>query len=55
VVVGQTTLGPGESTAISLQFSMSAGMGGPHDFRVRLRTNDSLRPAPELAVRSDWR
>jgi hypothetical protein len=54
VVVGQTTLGPGESTEVSLQFTMHAGMGGPHDFRVALTTNDPRKPERELAVRSHW-
>jgi hypothetical protein len=33
---------------------MHAGMGGPHDFRVHLQTNDPERPERELVVLSNW-
>jgi len=29
-------------------------MGGPHDFRVQLKTNDPIQPEKELVVRSNW-
>jgi hypothetical protein len=29
-------------------------MGGPHDFRVALVTNDPVMPMQELVVRSRW-
>jgi hypothetical protein len=47
-------LKPGESTTLSMQFSMHEGMDGPHDFRVRLLTNDPDQPEKELVVLSDW-
>ena len=47
-------LKPGESTTLSMQFMMHAGMDGPHDFRVHLLTNDPDQPAKELVVLSDW-
>jgi hypothetical protein len=37
-----------------MQFTMHAGMDGPHDFRVTLATNDPAAPERELAVRSFW-
>lgn len=37
-----------------MQFMMHEGMDGPHDFRVKLRTNDPLEPEKELIVLSDW-
>jgi hypothetical protein len=37
-----------------MQFTMHAGMAGPHDFRVTLATNDPAARERELAVRSDW-
>jgi hypothetical protein len=37
-----------------MQFTMHAGMAGPHDFRVTLATNDRATPERELIVRSDW-
>lgn len=33
---------------------MHAGMEGPHDFRVRLKTNDPDQADKELVVLSDW-
>ncbi len=33
---------------------MHEGMGGPHDFRVILRTNDPAQPVKELVILSDW-
>jgi len=33
---------------------MPKGMGGPHDFRVDLQTNDPTEPQKELMVLSDW-
>jgi hypothetical protein len=33
---------------------MHPGMGGVHDFRVRLLTNDPKKPENELTVLSNW-
>jgi hypothetical protein len=33
---------------------MPPGMGGPHDFRVQLKTNDPIQPEKELVVLSNW-
>ena len=33
---------------------MHKGMEGPHDFRVKLKTNDPTTPEIELVVLSDW-
>ena len=35
-------------------FMMHVGMQGPHDFRVKLRTNDPTEPEKELTVLSNW-
>lgn len=51
--LGATVLRPGESTTLSMQFMMHADMGGPHDFRVKLATNDPAEPI-ELQVLSNW-
>lgn len=48
------TLQPGQSTTMRLQFMMHEGMGGPHDFRVYLETNDPVEPVKEIALLSDW-
>jgi hypothetical protein len=37
-----------------MEFMMHAGMEGPHDFRVHVRTNDPVEPDKELIVLSDW-
>ncbi len=48
------TIQPGQSTQISMEFTMHKGMEGPHDFRVEVKTNDPLKPETELTVLSDW-
>jgi hypothetical protein len=48
------TLNPGESTTLLVAFTMPPGMGGPHDFRVHLPTNDPAWGEKELIVLSDW-
>lgn len=47
-------LEPGESTTISMQFSMHEGMDGPHDFRLHLQSNDPQQPERTLTVLSNW-
>jgi hypothetical protein len=48
-------LKPGESTTIqSAVFMMHAGMDGPHDFRLHLKTNDPAQPEKEVKVLSNW-
>ncbi len=37
-----------------MRFMMTANMGGPHDFRVQLRTNDPRWGDRTLRVLSDW-
>jgi hypothetical protein len=33
---------------------MHEGMGGPHDFRVHLVTNDPQQSTKELTILSNW-
>jgi hypothetical protein len=47
-------LDPGESTRITLEFMMHGDMGGWHDFRVHLLTNDPAQPDRTLRVLSNW-
>ena len=48
-------LKPGESTVIrSSVFMMHAGMDGPHDFAVHLKTNDPAQPQMIVSVLSNW-
>jgi hypothetical protein len=39
---------------VSLSFTMQAGMGGPHEFVVPVRTNDPASPVRRLVVYSNW-
>jgi hypothetical protein len=47
-------LQPGESTTLSMQFMMHGDMGGMHDFRVHLPSNDPQNTSRELTVLSNW-
>ena len=47
-------LQPGESTVISMEYMMHGDMGGKHDFRVHLLTNDLTQPDMTLTILSNW-
>ncbi len=47
-------LQPGESTTISMQFLMHGDMGGKHDFRVHIPSNDPKQADKTVEVLSDW-
>jgi len=47
-------LKPGETTTISMQFMMHGDMGGPHNFRLHLPTNDPLTSDQSAIVLSNW-
>jgi hypothetical protein len=47
-------LQPGRETEVSTEFTMHEGMGGPHLFKIRLRTNDTVEPERVLMIRSLW-
>jgi len=47
-------LQPGESTTLSMEFMMHGNMGGMHDFRVHLLTNEPGKTDWTLAVLSNW-
>jgi hypothetical protein len=47
-------LQPGESTNISMEYLMHGDMGGPHDFRLQLVTNDPTEPKKEIKITSNW-
>lgn len=34
---------------------MTPGMGGPHDFRIDVTTNEPAASAHTLVVKSNWR
>jgi hypothetical protein len=49
------TLQPGETTLISMQFNMHGiEMGGIHDFRLHIPTNDPDNLNKTLAILSNW-
>lgn len=54
-VLGKRSLKPGERTTMSVSFMMYEGMGGPHDFRVHLRTNDPSQRDKTVQILSDWK
>jgi hypothetical protein len=47
-------LSPGQRTTLVLEFMMHGDMGGRHDFRVHLPTNDPTEPDQVLRVVSNW-
>ncbi len=47
-------LPPGKSTTLWMEFTMPEGMGGKHNFLVRLATNDPATPELKLTVLSNW-
>lgn len=47
-------INPGKTTTLTIEFTMSSGMGGPHDFRIHLATNDPSEDQEELVVLSNW-
>ena len=47
-------LQPGERTTLSMEFMMHGDMGGQHNFRVHLHSNDPSRPEQTLTVLSNW-
>lgn len=52
--IGSMVLQPGESTELSMKFLMHGNMGGLHDFRVHVPTNDPSNPDKVLTVLSNW-
>jgi hypothetical protein len=47
-------LQPGESTTVAMRFMMHGDMGGMHDFRLHLQSNDPAQPDRSLTVLSNW-
>jgi hypothetical protein len=47
-------LRPGATTTLTLEFMMHGEMGGRHDFRVHIPTNDPEQPDRTLRVVSNW-
>jgi hypothetical protein len=45
----------GENTTVAMSFMMHGDMGGPHDFRVHLLTNDPQQSDKTMQVLSNWK
>jgi hypothetical protein len=52
--IGAMVLQPGESTKVAMTFSMHGDMGGLHDFRLHIPSNDPIQPDRQLVVLSNW-
>jgi len=52
--VGTRTLMPGQQTTVSVSFMMHEGMGGYHDFRLHLLTNDPSQLDKTVQILSNW-
>jgi hypothetical protein len=52
--IGAMVLQPGESTTVSMEFMMHGDMGGMHNFRLHLLTNDPDQPDQTTTVLSNW-
>lgn len=48
------TIQPGESTVVSMEYLMHGNMGGKHDFRLHLITNDIAQPDTVIQILSNW-
>jgi hypothetical protein len=53
--IGAMVLNPGEKTTVAMSFMMHGEMGGQHDFRVHLLTNDSKQSDRTVQVLSNWK
>jgi hypothetical protein len=54
LVVGSTTLRPGQSTILYTEFMMHAGMDGKHLFEVTVKSNDPQQREKKLYIASNW-
>ena len=48
------TINPGKRTTLSMRFMMHGEMGGQHNFRVHLPSDDPAEPDRTLTVLSNW-
>jgi hypothetical protein len=37
-----------------MEFTMSSGMAGPHEFDLHVLSNDPTEPDKVLVIKSDW-
>jgi hypothetical protein len=48
------TIRPGQRTTLSMSFNMHGDMGGQHNFRLHLPTDDPAQPDQTVTVLSNW-
>ena len=53
-VVSAMTVQPGQESQISMSYTMHEMMGGPHEFRVHVLTNDPNQAEIVLTALSNW-
>lgn len=53
-VVSAMTVQPGQESEVSLTYTMHEMMGGPHEFRVHVLTNDPAQSEIVLTALSNW-
>ena len=54
VEMNKRELRPGETTKVTMRYTMHEGMDGPHEFHIALQTNDPESPEILLKAFSDW-
>ena len=52
--MGATTIAPGQSTTLTVAFSMHEGMGGPHHFDVVIPSSDPIQPEQVVSVKARY-
>jgi hypothetical protein len=52
--IGSMAINPGESTTITMDIFMHGDMGGMHNFRLHLPTNDPAQPDKTVSILSNW-
>jgi hypothetical protein len=52
--IGTLVLKPGESTTVVAEFFMHGKMGGLHNFKLHLTTNDPAEPDKTVSIISNW-
>ncbi len=52
--MGATTIDPGQTTNVSVAFSMHQGMGGQHQFDLVLNSNDPVQSQQTVTVKAKY-
>ncbi len=49
-----TEIAPGETSVMTLRFTMGEGMAGPHLFEVLVASNDPIEPEAHVTVKANF-